>query len=106
MTRTGGYIFCLPTARDLNVLFFLCQIRMCLSCLVRTGLKYKLACGSLVFKFESTFKEFYEPALKDGVHVVKLKEDPAVFEAETGEPGLNRVYTIGIVAGKPRWHGA
>ncbi len=48
------------------------------------GLKYKMACGSLVFKFESTYKEFYEPALQDGVHVVKLKEDTAVFETETG----------------------
>lgn len=40
------------------------------------GLKYKLACGQLVLKFESDFTEFYEPALKDGVHVVKLPAGP------------------------------
>lgn len=51
------------------------------------GLKYKLACGSLVFKFESTYKEFYEPALQDGVHVVKVPEDPDKFESETCEAG-------------------
>lgn len=54
------------------------------------GLKYKLACGSLVFKFESTFKEFYEPALEDGVHVVKLQEDVAKFDSETGWRGGGR----------------
>lgn len=36
------------------------------------GLKYKLACGSLVIKFRSKFEEFYEPALKDEVHVVMV----------------------------------
>lgn len=36
------------------------------------GLKYKLACGSLVIKFTSKFEEFYEPALKDGVHVIQV----------------------------------
>ncbi|KAL4418909.1 hypothetical protein ABPG77_004062 [Micractinium sp. CCAP 211/92] len=36
------------------------------------GLKYKMACGSMVFKFESTYKEFFEPALQDQYHVVKL----------------------------------
>ena len=30
-----------------------------------------MACGSIVFKFESRFKEFYDPALVDGVHVVR-----------------------------------
>lgn len=25
-----------------------------------------MACGSMVFKFESTYKEFFEPALKVG----------------------------------------
>lgn len=33
---------------------------------VLAGLKYKMACGSMVFKFESTYKEFFEPALKVG----------------------------------------
>lgn len=28
------------------------------------GLKYKLACGGVVFKFESRYREFYEPGLK------------------------------------------
>lgn len=36
------------------------------------ALKYKLACGALVLKFESIFKEFYEPGLVDGVHVISL----------------------------------
>jgi len=36
------------------------------------ALKYKMACGALVLKFESKFEEFYEPALQDGVHVIKL----------------------------------
>lgn len=41
------------------------------------ALKYKLACGAVVFKFDSKYEEFYEPALVDGVHVIKLpaKED-------------------------------
>lgn len=37
------------------------------------GLKYKLACGSLVIKFQSKFEEFYEPGLKDGVHAVMVE---------------------------------
>ena len=50
------------------------------------GLKYKLACGSLVFKFASTYREFFEPALQDGVHVVRLPAthegvDPQQFRA-------------------------
>ena len=36
------------------------------------GLKYKLACGQVVLKFDSDYREFYEPALQDGVHVIKL----------------------------------
>eukprot|EP00887_Chlorella_sp_A99_P000462 scaffold17.g462.t1 len=61
------------------------------------GLKYKLACGSLVFKFDSTFKEFYEPALQDGVHVVRLKStndgvDPQQFKGET-VPRIKEVVT-------------
>lgn len=30
----------------------------------RAGLKYKMACGSMVFKFDSTYQEFFEPALQ------------------------------------------
>lgn len=37
------------------------------------ALKYKLACGSLVLRFESDYTEFYEPGLVDGTHVVSLK---------------------------------
>ena len=37
------------------------------------ALKYKLACGSMVIKFTSKFKEFYEPAVKDGVHVIQVE---------------------------------
>jgi len=37
------------------------------------GLKYKLACGSMVIKFTSKYKEFYEPAVKDGIHVVQVE---------------------------------
>jgi hypothetical protein len=53
------------------------------------GLKYKLACGSIVFKFASKYTEFFEPALQDGVHVVRLAAtdsgvDPAVFVSQTG----------------------
>ena len=56
------------------------------------GLKYKLACGSLVFKFDSKYREFYEPALQDGVHVVRLPAthegvDPQQFTAFTGAGG-------------------
>ena len=36
------------------------------------GLKYKLACGSLVIKFKSKCEEFYEPGLEDGVHAVMV----------------------------------
>ena len=36
------------------------------------GLKYKLACASLVLHFDSKYKEFYEPALEDGIHVIRL----------------------------------
>ena len=36
------------------------------------GLKYKLACGSLVIKFKSKFEEFFEPGLEDGVHAVMV----------------------------------
>jgi hypothetical protein len=36
------------------------------------ALKYKLACGAVVFKFASKYVEFYEPGLRDGVHVVEL----------------------------------
>ena len=39
------------------------------------ALKYKLACGSLVLKFDSFYQEFYEPALIDGVHVVKVEAE-------------------------------
>jgi hypothetical protein len=53
------------------------------------GLKYKLACGSLVFKFESKWVEFYEPALRSSVHVHKLPAteegvDEADFAANSG----------------------
>lgn len=37
------------------------------------GLKYKLACGSLVIQFSSDYKEFFEPAIKDGEHVVLVE---------------------------------
>lgn len=36
------------------------------------GLKYKLACGSVVFYTDSTYSEWYYPALEDGVHVIRL----------------------------------
>lgn len=36
------------------------------------ALKYKLACGALVLKFDSVYREFYEPGLIDGVHVISL----------------------------------
>lgn len=45
------------------------------------GLKYKLACGSLVIKFTSEFTEFFEPAIRDSVHVV---------EAAATHDGVNR----------------
>ncbi len=31
-----------------------------------------MACGAVVVKFDSQFEEFYEPALKDGVHMVRV----------------------------------
>ncbi len=31
-----------------------------------------MACGAVVVKFDSPFEEFYEPALKDGVHLVRV----------------------------------
>jgi protein glucosyltransferase len=47
------------------------------------GLKYKLACGQLVVHFESKYQEFYEPALEDGVHVVRVPaEEEGVDEEE------------------------
>lgn len=47
-----------------------------------SGLKYKLACGSIVFKFHSQFTEFYEPALQDDVHVVQLLATPKGVDVE------------------------
>ena len=38
------------------------------------GLRYKLACGSVVFMFESKYQEFYYPALEPGVHYISLPE--------------------------------
>jgi len=47
------------------------------------GLKYKLACAQLVVHFDSKYKEFYEPALEDGVHVVRVPAtEEGVDEAE------------------------
>ncbi|KAL4853837.1 Golgi apparatus protein 1 [Chlorella vulgaris] len=46
------------------------------------GLKYKLACGSIVFKFHSQYTEFYEPALQDDVHVVQLLATPKGVDVE------------------------
>jgi protein glucosyltransferase len=55
------------------------------------GLKYKLACGSLVLKFSSKYEEFYEPGLKDGVHVVKL---------EASEDGVDKDQFFNVSAPK------
>jgi protein glucosyltransferase len=49
------------------------------------GLKYKLACAQLVVHFDSKYKEFYEPALEDGVHVVRV---PATEEGVDEEEFL------------------
>ena len=38
------------------------------------GLRYTLACGSVVFIFENKYQEFYYPALEPGVHYVSLPE--------------------------------
>ncbi|KAG7670644.1 hypothetical protein KSW81_003201 [Nannochloris sp. 'desiccata'] len=47
------------------------------------GLKYKLACAQLVLHFDSKYKEFYEPALEDGVHMVRVPAmDEGVEEEE------------------------
>ncbi len=43
------------------------------------GLKYKLACGSVVLKFKSQYSEFWEPAIKPDVHYVELEEDEDKF---------------------------
>jgi Glycosyl transferase family 90 len=57
------------------------------------GLKYKLACAQLVLHFDSKYKEFYEPALVDGVHVVRVPAtDEGVDEEEFFEyTGKNRL---------------
>lgn len=47
------------------------------------GLKYKLACGSLVFKFKSRYSEFWEPGLKPGVHFVELEEEESAFHSRS-----------------------
>ncbi|GAX76445.1 hypothetical protein CEUSTIGMA_g3890.t1 [Chlamydomonas eustigma] len=41
------------------------------------GLKYKLACGSVVLLFESKYQEFYYPALKPGEHYESFPEADA-----------------------------
>ncbi|KAL4516541.1 hypothetical protein Ndes2526B_g05132 [Nannochloris sp. 'desiccata'] len=47
------------------------------------GLKYKLACAQLVLHFDSKYKELYEPALEDGVHMVRVPAtDEGVEEKE------------------------
>ena len=38
------------------------------------ALRYKLACGSVVFLFENWNQEFYYPALQPGVHYISLPE--------------------------------
>jgi protein glucosyltransferase len=50
------------------------------------GLKYKLACAQVVVHFDSEYKEFYEPALVDGVHVVRV---PATGEGVDEEEFFN-----------------
>lgn len=46
------------------------------------GLKYKLACGSLVLKFRSPYSEFFEPGLLPGVHYVDLVDEKEKLETE------------------------
>ena len=56
------------------------------------GLKYKLACGSLVVHFDSPFTEFYEPALVDGVHVLRLPAtEEGVDETEFFEKSAPKI---------------
>ncbi|KAL6774600.1 hypothetical protein ACKKBG_A25610 [Auxenochlorella protothecoides x Auxenochlorella symbiontica] len=45
------------------------------------ALKYRLACGALVFKVPSKWVEFYEPGLEAGVHYVELPP----YEHEGGD---------------------
>lgn len=47
------------------------------------GLKYKLACGSMVFKFKAKYSEFFEPGLKPGIHYVELEEAEDVFHGQS-----------------------
>lgn len=54
------------------------------------GLKYKLACGSVVFKFKSVYTEFWEPALKPDVHFIELAEEEDKFH-EHNVPKMREV---------------
>lgn len=60
------------------------------------GLKYKLACGSLVIKADSALDEFYYPGLRAGVHYLRLKPEHRgklrwAFEARM-LPRLNQLF--------------
>lgn len=74
------------------------------------GLKYKLACGSIVFKFASKYTEFFEPALIDNVHVVRLAAtdtgvDPHVFTSQTGPRLQGIIVWLSSERGTWGWQG-
>lgn len=73
------------------------------------ALKYRLACGSLVFKLPSKWVEFYEPGLRAGKHFIELplftegKPSPEEVEAYVmQQAGPTMKQAIEAVAGSTK----
>ena len=72
------------------------------------GLKYKLACGALVFKAASNHSEFYERGLVTGVHYVEvpLEGSAAAGGSVTADDDATSSTFVRRLASLLRWYAA
>lgn len=69
------------------------------------GLKYKLACGALVFKAASNHSEFFERGLRKGIHFVEVPFEMAAGGSVDADDATASVF-VRRLASLLRWYAA